>query len=128
MHDLLGFAKGLAVGRGESQSTDHLLAALLWDPDLSSELTAAGIDRAEVAAALARRGGPEIDVQPDPERRPQGETVYFPRSKTPEVLQALSARCPRGSWGFNYEGGYRAWVSGDADLPLREIVEEVLRR
>ncbi|HEV3496091.1 MAG TPA: hypothetical protein VHA34_07070, partial [Actinomycetes bacterium] len=91
-----------------------------------AELERFGASTDQLLAALRARAVdvPTVPVA-EPDRRPWGETVYFPVDRLDDVLARLDQDLKPGDWGWNHHDG-RAWADAVATVDLRAIVEDVL--
>lgn len=126
--ELLARAEGLAGARMRPVVSTDALVAWLWEDDGEAvcELEALGTTGPAVVDALVARGV-ELPVVPlpEPDRRPWGETVYFPLDRLGDVLHRLNADLTPGEWGWNRTGDH-AWVDGLATIDIQAIVDDVL--
>jgi hypothetical protein len=127
---VMGRAEGFAasLGTGDVRPLD-LVLALLWTrrPFLDHPAPS----REALVEALAQRGArlpptplPELDRQPR-----FTQIVEFPRSCLTAVLGLLHERHPVGggpTYGFNHDGGERAWVNAEDGIDLQAIVDSAV--
>jgi hypothetical protein len=121
---MLGRAEGLAAGLGALRpEPDHLLLAILWDPDFdaSARLRELGVTRHEVLRRLREAGASLPAVDPPAQRETQwGERVLVPIGQLPALTAELVHLLPPGaSFGFNHDGKETGWLiaSNGVDLP-----------
>jgi ATP-dependent Clp protease ATP-binding subunit ClpA len=132
-YTLMGRMDGFAAAAGAAAvRPEHVLLALLWDPDAAGLVREAGTTRADVKRALGDRGVavPAQDPPPD-DHRPRGKRVFIPVERLDDVLREMRRRIPKGDViGFNYYPPDRAkaWVVAGADFDLEGLVDEVLAR
>jgi hypothetical protein len=128
-HELLGRAEGIAAGLGsDAVTTEHVLLAFLWPPELEFTFERLGTSRQAVLDRLAERGVavPEAPLPPPP-AVPQGkhQLVYLPQEQLEAVLRQLPQLLPpESNWGWNLDGDYRAWVSAYGDFDLDALVHQ----
>jgi hypothetical protein len=127
---LFGRAQGFAAVLGDGPMTaEHLLLALLWDPQSRSSqlLWRLGIDRGGVLARLGDLGLAIPSATLPPQREIEwGERVWFDRDKVNGVLDHVRLHLSRETnWGFNYEDD-RAWVHAEASVELQALVDAAL--
>jgi hypothetical protein len=128
VNQLVGWAQGFAAGVGSKSVTlDHLLVALLWDPESGSShlLAEMGIGRAEVLARMGEMGV-RVPQAPLPEATIPGEMgdpVWFPSEDLDKVLDFLLDDMPhRDSLMFGTKGD-SSFVRAHRDVPLDDLVK-----
>ncbi len=95
VYRLSGRAEGLALARGAEPTPDDDLVALVWKAGLgASLLRALGVDRAALAAALARAGVAVAPGQPEPFDLGPRTRVDVPYERLEETSRRLPARLP----------------------------------
>ncbi len=121
-----GRAEGFAasLGTGDVRPLD-LVLALLWSRRPLLDATAPS--RQALVEALARHGAtlpptplPELDRQPR-----FTQHIEIPRRSLSRVLALLAENHPPGAgptYGFNHDGGQRAWVNAEEGIDLQGIV------
>lgn len=128
--ELLGRAEALGTAAGvTSVLSQHALVAWLWEDHGQPllELEGLGTTATELLDVLLALGvGVPAVSLPEPDRRPWGETVYFPVDRLGDVLARLNADLRPGDWGWNrYQE--RAWADAVAGIDLKAIVDDVVR-
>lgn len=117
-----GFARGLAVGRGERRATttDHLVS-LCWHPDY-------WLDDRDFRRAILRElkaEGVAVPVAPLPRWDPTRFTQRIEkRAHLAESLALLKSRYPAGThpkWGFNYRRRGMAELAAEDGIDLVSI-------
>ena len=121
-HQVIGFAKGLAAGLGSDQVTgEHVLLAVLWEPDVSgSHLLERHARREEIVARLVELGveEPRQPLPRRPDRVRYGERVYVPLDQLEALRSELAAYLPI-SWNVDEE---RGWLSGPEGVNLSDYI------
>jgi hypothetical protein len=129
----MGRSEGFAAAAGSRVEPEHVLLALLWDPQSvqTSLLRDVGTSRTEVYRTLGDLGVPVPPTDlPPTDDRPRGERVSFPYERFALVLREVPRRLPEGSFlGFNFNHERTtAWVVATADVDLQAVVDDVLSR
>jgi hypothetical protein len=121
---MLGRAEGLAAGLDATRpEADHVLLAILWDPDFATaaRLRELGVARHEVLRRLREGGASLPAIEPPALRETQwGERVMIPIGQLPALTAELVHLLPPGtSFGFNHDSRETGWViaSKGVDLP-----------
>lgn len=129
-YSMYGRAEAFAATLGDGTiSPEHVLLALLWNPDSHSSqaLWHFGVPRESVVGRLAGLGV-AVPTAPLPTQREVdvGQRAWIDRDQLRAVIDHLRLHVPPGThWAFNYEGD-RAWVSAEAGVDLAAIVVAAL--
>ena len=128
-HQVIGLARGLAIGMGsESVNDEHLLLALVYG-ERGGDLLTTQLDGDDVLDGLRAREVPVPTLAPPLSTvlvGRWGQWVYFPGDEFAAVSRAVAERYPPRSifWGTNrskWKAGYW-YVHGEDEIPMEEIV------
>jgi hypothetical protein len=132
-HQVTAFASGLALGLGaEEVQSEHILLAILWQPELSANgvLGTIGPSAEEIAAELSRLGevpSAPLPVPPAWRRMAWGERVVVPIGQTQGLISELSRLLPTGAtFSFNHDGEKEAWFQATEGIDLPTYIEFAL--
>jgi Cysteine-rich CPCC/Clp amino terminal domain, pathogenicity island component len=122
---MMGRADGIAAGLGKDQvSPEHVVIAILWDPDTLTGTILDGLDveRDDIVERLAAAGIPvPARPLPRPARWRWGEEMDVPIGHLTALTAELPGLLPPGTpFGFNHDGRERGWIiAGEGvDLPM----------
>lgn len=129
-NSMAGRAEAFAASLGDGPiSPEHVLIALIWDPSsqASQLLWRLGVRREDIIDGLRSRGVtvPRASIPPQVEVE-WGERIWIDRDDVQHLIAELPKRLPPdGHFGFNYEAD-RAWVTAEASIDLRALVDSIL--
>jgi len=125
-----GVAEGLALAAGSDPTPEHLLVALVWRATglPSGILHRLGIERTELVRALAERGIPVPDGEPDALDLGPRKRLEVPYDSLMTIVRELPGRLPDGAhFGFNlHNETRRAWIVGDEHVEAEPLVAAIL--
>lgn len=134
-HQVMGFASGVATGFGEEEevSPEHVLLAILWQPEVSANslLERIGIARGDVVEQLERLGtslpGVALPEPPPWARIRWGKKAFVPIEQMNALTTELSRLLPpSATYSFNHDGEKEAWFQASEEVDLGEYISFAL--